>query len=598
MLRKTLLLTIVLGLPLAACDGSSPTPDAGAMDAGRSDAGETRDSGPTCSDTLCGSDCADLERSEAHCGACDARCDADEVCSAGTCSAPEVCADERVDCGDGCTDLMADEDHCSACDTACASGEACEEGECVSACEASETACDVGLSTVCVDTDTDADHCGACETPCGLGQVCAGGRCECPEGTTMCGDACVDTNTDPLHCGECTTLCTAGLFCEAGDCTCGSGLTECDTGCQNLTVDDSHCGSCGRACSDTQTCVLGDCVSTGVCGEGTVDCGGTCVNLTRSAMHCGACGQACGADGACTDGRCVPRNDRREDAIELTFGDGEVTVTGSNRNADRDGPSAACEANGPNVWYRFTIGERQPVWIDTAGSDYDTAVFLTDSDGDALFGWCNDDCPCGTAGDFTAGTQSCDYGILNPGTYTISVGGYRTAAVGNFTLHVQRLAPVGRLMESRLEGLNEYGSRVRLQGDSESDGSCAAASMSSGEDQYWFVACGDDRPHLFSVCDADDDALLFDPHWDRSYNGRVFDPVMYVRDARSSTELACNDNGGVDFDCFDTSNGANTGSRLQDVTAQRGLNTLIMDSRTGGSGMRYRIRYDVPTLRP
>jgi len=587
-----------LTLGLVACDGgtTSPGDDGGpvTMDAGA--LAET-DAGLACraGETECDGACVDTDESPDHCGACGASCAAMEVCDSGACRAPIECDAPRVDCGAGCTDTSSDDDHCGGCGAACPFGRGCAEGACVDVCDGAETACEIGGSLVCVDTGSDPAHCGGCGAACALGEACSGGVCGCAAETTMCGASCVDTATNPSFCGDCDTACPDGALCDSGGCACAGGLALCDEACVNTDVDDAHCGACGRGCATpAETCVAGECVS--ACGAGTVECAGTCTNLSVDDGNCGRCGNSCGAGTSCEVGTCRPDNDRFADATALTWpsGGGEITVTGTTVNGARDGMVAGCEANGPNVWYRFTLTERQPVWVDTAGSSFDTAVYLTDAAGVPLRGWCNDDCGCGTTGEFSRSVESCAWGVLDPGTYHVSVGGFVATSTGEFTLHVQRLSRVGRLFESRMVG-DDYTGRERLEGASSTDGACYSPAMSSGEDQYWFVGCGGTRDHLFSTCPADDSAFFYDPHWDIEHAGRVFDPVMYVRSAQSGAEAACNDDN-VGVDCYDTSERMNHGARLDGASGGRGLNGVILDSRTGGSGMRYRMRYVVPDI--
>lgn len=585
---STWIVLATLAFGLAGCDADTSDPDGGrppTMDGASCAVGQTS----------CDGACVDTQSDPDHCGACGASCSPDEVCDSGACRLPMECPAGEMDCGAGCTDVSSDPDHCGGCGMACGAGEGCDDGSCTSVCAEGERGCEVAGSVVCVDPDTDPDHCGGCDAPCALGQACSGGTCGCPSGTEACGDACVDTDTNPDHCGGCGDPCGDGELCAEGACVCAGDLTSCGGECVNTDVDDRHCGACGDPCATpAETCVGGTCVS--ACGDGTVECGGTCVSLTTSDDHCGACDAACRTDTACMAGVCTPVNDDRADAIALTFpASGEITRTGTTTAASRDGGAADCEANGPNVWYSFEVTERQPVWVDTAGSGYDTAVFLTDASGAPLRGWCNDDCGCGTASDFTSSLQSCDWGVLDPGTYYVSVGGFAATSSGDFTLHVQRLAPAGRLFESPLSGSNEYTGRERIMGTSSTDGTCYTPDGSGPEHQYWFVACGDTRDYSFSTCPADDDAFFVDPHWDLEHMGRLFDPVLYLRGAGTGAELACNDDN-VGVDCFDTDDRENLGARLHEVDASRGLNGVILDSRTGGEGLRYRMRYDVPAL--
>ena len=293
-------------------------------------------------------------------------------------------------------------------------------------------------------------------------------------------------------------------------------------------------------------------------------------------------------------GVCTPVNDARIDALDLGFpvSGTEAVVRGSTVNASRDGAQVPCGASAPNVWYRFTLDREMVLWLDTSGSDFDTALFLTDDMGEPVRGWCNSDCGCGGAGTFTD-DDSCDYGVLDAGTYYVSVGGVATST-GRFALHAQRLDPPGQLFASRLDG-EGHTSLERLEGINEADGSCYSPAMSSPEHAYWFVSCGDARPHTLSTCPADDASVFFDPFWVFERNGRLFDPVLYVRSAIDGRQSACN-NDNVGVDCFDDADRENLGARLADITLGRGLHSVIVDSRTGGPGMTYRMRHVLPRL--
>jgi hypothetical protein len=67
--------------------------------------------------TACGSDCADLQTDERHCGACGVRCGDNETC-----------------CGGVCRDLNSDPKHCGACGKSCKGSEGCFGGVCKDPC--------------------------------------------------------------------------------------------------------------------------------------------------------------------------------------------------------------------------------------------------------------------------------------------------------------------------------------------------------------------------------------------------------------------------------------------------------------------------------
>jgi hypothetical protein len=541
-----------------------------------------------------------------HCGRCGNACVVGESCMDGACQ-PDMCPAGETRCDAACTDTLTDNANCGGCDAACDIGEMCLAGSCVSSCAPAETLCMVtddegGTMSTCVDTDADTEHCGGCNTPCEAGQACNAGDCACPADTEECGGACVNTDTDSMNCGTCGMVCPTGQSCSGGSCVCPGGLDPCDAACVNTDTDNANCGTCGTMCATpAETCVAGSCVS--ACGAGQVMCGASCVDLNTDALHCGACSNACAAATACLAGVCRPENDVRTDAIDVLLpADGsEATITGSTDDATRDGPTiSGCAANGPNVWYSVELPTRGVLWIDTAGSSYDTAVFVTTSTGTAVSvtggtttnaGLCNDDC-CGGGGDFTSGLQSCAGGALAAGTYYISVGGFSTGSTGDFTLHVQFLADTGFLYGTRLDGVGTTTDTL-LVGSSEAADTCASGfSSRSGEDMRWFASCGTGIEQTLSTCAADGGTYT------RAIGSDTYDPVMYVWSGQTGAEVACNDDGPSTLNCRGTGgDSANFGARLGDISIPRGVGAVFIDSRGfGGSGMRYAMSYDVPTV--
>ncbi len=633
-----------------ADNGTPPTPvDSGTViDSGR----PPTDGGGTCSPsrTNCSGSCVLLESNPAHCGACGNACASSETCASGMCVAAMTCPPGQDDCGAGCialtgdehcgrcgnacdegarcmdgscqaemcavgqtrcgatcTDTDADGANCGTCGMACETDETCTAGACVSACPAGQSSCTVtdetGMRTICTDLGTDTAHCGTCGHDCPAGQSCETGTCKCPGGTTDCAGACINLETDAANCSACGTPCLTGQACVAGMCECPTGQTECGGACVNTDVDNAHCGACDDACTTpAETCVSGTCTT--ACGVGVVDCGGDCVDIATDGNHCGACDNMCAAGQSCLAGVCGPANDDRTNAVPVVLpGDGrEATVTGSNTGATRDGPTiSGCSANGPNVWYSVTLPSRGVLWVDTAGAayEYDTAIFVTDDAGNAVSvtggtssapGLCNDDC-CDATGEFTDFRQSCAGGTLAAGTYYISVGGFLSTSVGDFTLHVQFLPDTGFLYGSRLDGVGTTTDTV-LIGTSESADMCAGGfSSRSGEDMRWFASCGERLP-LASTCAADGG------DFERADGGDVYDPVMYVLSGETGTHIACNDDGPLLMNCAGTGgDSANFGSRISDVMLNRGIHAVFIDSRgSGGSGMHYSLRYDVTPI--
>ncbi len=255
--------------------------------------------------TLCGGECHDLEASAAHCGGCGAACDAGEVCSSGSCETS--CPAGQTACDGGCQDLDESALHCGACGNACAAGERCDGGACVPDCAAGETAC----GGACSDLSTDRANCGSCGTACGADELCVDGACAlgCGGGLEACGDRCTSTAIDPDNCGTCGNACAEGESCQDGTCRphCGPfASTVCDGACTNTAVDHANCGACGNACAEDQVCNAGICTE-GCSGSADV-CAGACTDTTHDPANCGSCGTACTAaahaTAVCSDGGC------------------------------------------------------------------------------------------------------------------------------------------------------------------------------------------------------------------------------------------------------------------------------------------------------
>lgn len=314
--------------------------DGGNIDGGPGDAGS--DAGPSCLDTMCGADCADLDTSPTHCGSCDNDCtaiagvDPDAVtCVAGMCNLTGACIAGRADCtaDEGCETDIGTAAHCGACDVACdeptplcASG--ASGASCVAGCDgATPTRCD----SSCVDTTSSTAHCGgcgmACTDPANGTPACTDSACEvlCDAGFHACGDAC-PADDDATACGATCEVCVvpahASAVCNTGTCgfVCLPDFGDCDgiasNGCEvDLRSDAAHCGSCAGACAltnATATCVDSLC-AVAACNPLTGDCNGLAAdgceaNLATEVNHCGMCGALCALDNAaesCGSGLCM-----------------------------------------------------------------------------------------------------------------------------------------------------------------------------------------------------------------------------------------------------------------------------------------------------
>ena len=281
------------------------------------------------------------------------------------------------------------------------------------------------------------------------------------------------------------------------------------------------------------------------------------------------------------------RGDSVNAPIPLALAPGETTVLGSNLHANNDGPrpSFVC-AGGPNVWYSFTLAEAQVVSFDTAGSGFDTALHLIDSNGALVADMANDDAAC-TAGDWTdaRGYESSIAGLLQPGTYRLAVGG---CEAGNFVLHAQHVpVSVASYYEGRMTGAGT--ASTYLTGASRLTSVCGGTA--SGEDLRWYTSCGG-QSALFSLCQSDGG------NYSRASGGVRFDPALYAWLPITGGLGTCNDDGGRGFVCQGWGgDSANYGSRLN-ITTTRGLNTIVVDERSGGTpgdhGMDYTLAWSVP----
>ena len=293
-------------------------------------------------------------------------------------------------------------------------------------------------------------------------------------------------------------------------------------------------------------------------------------------------------DGAADDG-CVP-NDLFANATTVALGAAEVTIVGSTVGAARDGATVPCGCTtGGNVWYRFTLASTAVVYLDTAGSSYDTSLWITDAAGTPIGGQsgtgrpdagvCNDDAGCTGLGGFGL-RDSQTWAYLSAGTYYVSVSGCSTGA---FALHLQQVptSSASYFYATRLSGMAT--TSTVLVGTSAQTSICGGAA--SGEDARWFVTCGGQQ-QFFSLCSGDGGTFT------RSNGTTSFDPSLYIRSAQSGAEVTCNDDGGTA--CVGTGGDtANYGSRLTNVVVPRGLHVLYVDERVGGSGMSYTLAYTV-----
>lgn len=295
----------------------------------------------------CGGQCANVNSSVDHCGACEKPCKptgGSGKCEAGACKV-DKCDPGLADCNasatDGCeTTPSLDPQNCGQCGNACptpanATG-TCTKGVCgIGACDPGYENCDANPANGCeAALQTSITNCGACNVVCDLlntNEICKDGACAvgtCVAGFADCDKAAangceINTQTSVTDCGTCNNKCDfpngAGT-CNAGICTlgtCASPWKDCDlqaaNGCEkNLNTDPQNCGTCGNACTTGQVCQNGTCILSS-CTPPTANCDsnpGDCeTNTNTSATNCGGCGITCSnAHGStsCVAAKCTP----------------------------------------------------------------------------------------------------------------------------------------------------------------------------------------------------------------------------------------------------------------------------------------------------
>jgi len=303
-----------------------------------------------------------------------------------------------------------------------------------------------------------------------------------------------------------------------------------------------------------------------------------------------------------------PQNNDRIDAIRITLGTTEVTVTGTVLEATHDAPATG-GATGADVWYVFTVPEAGPVYFDTTGSQFDTFLVITDAAGNPVgaqpanmqpnAGLFNDDMNS-PFGDFTTGLESWTWGYFTPGEYYIAIGRYSDVGMitGDFTLHAQYMRSSTASVFSANGVWNEGSVNGVLTGSSAQASSLGTAA--SGESAYWFTTAG--RTQFFSTCRGDSTAA-YSAGWSRGNSNPAtmptYDPIFYIQSAKTGLEEVVNDDadGGIDAIGYTTDLSTvlagdtyRWGSRLGDTNMPRGLNVLFVDSRFS-SGMTFYVRY-------
>jgi hypothetical protein len=427
--------------------------------------------------------------------------------------------------------LADDPAHCGSCTTACPTPphatRTCVSRGCGYACDRGWGDCNGASGDGCeVDLNGTPTSCGLCGRLCSSVNgtpTCTGGSCGivCYPGFADCNgtptDGC-ETNlqSNPASCGACGAVCTlpnATAGCAGGTCTvaaCVPGFGNCNgaagDGCEiNLQNHASNCGVCGRVCGPGTACSLGVCSS--VCASPTVWCAtpapGRCASLQTDSSNCGSCGNVCATGTTCTAGVCrapAPPNDLCASATVISLATPNVNLATTTVGATTDITSIPCGSAGPDVFFRFTLTQREVVFADTYGATWDTVLYLMSSCTTALIRTaapgellCDDD--SGGAGCSSGGLQSQVAAILPAGTYYLALVAYGGGGGGAATIHFQHL-PVGAGSVTLLAaGASTPGGTTA--GTNGATPSCGYSS--SPENAYWWRSCPEYAGGAFSA---------------------------------------------------------------------------------------------------
>ena len=209
-------------------------------------------------------------------------------------------------------------------------------------------------------------------------------------------------------------------------------------------------------------------------------------------------------------------NDTCQTAQAVTLDKPRIDLPTTTRGAvhDRDLP---CMRGGSDVFFSFTLSERELVYADTFGAGFDTVLAFSDGCGDADAGapgggqpFCLDDA-CGTK-------QSQVVALLSPGKHYLVVSGAEGAS-GDVTVHLEH-APVGAGQVAPLG----VGASV-VAGTTSGAGQLSLCEAGGPEDSYWWTSCPAfaGGPFMASTC-----------------NNTIYDTILALQIPRTAA-VVCND---------------------------------------------------------
>ena len=182
----------------------------------------------------------------------------------------------------------------------------------------------------------------------------------------------------------------------------------------------------------------------------------------------------------------APANNQCSGAIDL-METGRMYFSGSTASATNN--SNICGAAGPDVWYTFTLTERQVVYLDLLdGQSWDAVIGLR-SGGCSGSGLCYDNA-CSTMRPQAATT-------LGAGTYYVVVDGISSSHKGHYLLRFQH-TPCAEGEPISVPG-TVTGNNTGAGDDSDPPSSCADGG--GPDDVYYFTLCpGGDGDWHFELC--------------------------------------------------------------------------------------------------
>jgi len=270
------------------------------------------------------------------------------------------------------------------------------------------------------------------------------------------------------------------------------------------------------------------------------------INSTSDHNNCGTCGHVCTATETCVASVCTPppANDTCAAGAVIALGAAQVTVTGNTASATHDALTTC--GSGPDVYYRFTLTQRELVYVDSYGSAFDSEVSIYAGCAGASLA-CNDD-SCATA-------QSQVTAVLDPGTYSIAISGFAGRS-GAYTLNFQHIpVPAG----SASSGLLPVGASD-VTGTTVGAPTQALCAGTSPTRWYQFVTCPGYAGGAFTATTC-------------APSTASYDTTLAVANGLNATGDACNDDS-----CGLQSSVAGTAS------AGAGIHMLYVSGFNGASG--------------